>query len=154
MEPKLRRVDRTISESEAKEILRNGVYGVLSTVSKDGQPYGVPVNYSYTDSGIYFHCALEGHKLDNLRENNKVSFCVVGKTEVLPEQFGMKYESVIVFGKVVEMKDDEKNNDLLELLKKYSSEFMEEGLGVINSTGDKTKVYKIIMEAITGKARK
>ncbi len=53
-----------------------------------------------TDVGdvIYFHCAPEGHKLENLSGNNKVSFCVVGKTQVLPDKFATNYESVIVFG--------------------------------------------------------
>ena len=154
MERKIRRVDRAISESEAKEILQKGEYGILSTVSIDGQPYGVPVSYSHTGGIIYFHCAVEGHKLENLSGNNKVSFCVVGKTEVLPEKFGTKYESVIVFGKAFEVLDDEKHKGLLELLKKYSSGFIGKGLQYIESTGGKTRVYKIVIESITGKSRK
>lgn len=154
MERKIRRVDRAIAESEAKDILRNGEYGVLSTVSGDGQPYGVPVNYSYTEDGIYFHGAGEGHKLENINGNNRVSFCVVGRTEVLPEQFGTKYESAIVFGQAFEIEGDEKQKGLLELLKKYSSRFMEDGLRTIKLRGRKTRVYKIVVETITGKARK
>ena len=154
MKRQVRRVDRAISESEAKEILRKGEYGILSTVSTDGQPYGVPVSYSYTEEGIYFHCALEGHKLENLNSNNKVSFCVVGATEVLPDKFGTKYESAIVFGQAFETLDDEKHKGLLELVKKYSPGFKEEGLRMIKNTGNKTKVYKIVVESITGKARK
>jgi uncharacterized protein len=70
----MRRADRAIPESEAQEILQAGEYGVLSTVSADGQPYGVPVSYSYAGDVIYFHCAVEGRKLENLSGNNKVSF--------------------------------------------------------------------------------
>jgi len=154
MERKIRRVDRAISESEAIEILQKGEYGILSTVSIDGQPYGVPVSYSYAREVIYFHFAVEGHTVENLRGNNKVSFCVVGKTEVLPAKFGTNYESVIVFGEALEVTDDEKHNGLLELLKKYSSEFIEEGLRYIESDGGKTRVYKIVVESITGKSRK
>ena len=97
MERKIRRAERAIPDSEAKEILQAEAYGVLSTVSEDGQPYGVPVSYSYAGDVIYFHCALEGHKLENLSSNNRVSFCVVGKTQVLPDKFATNYESVIVF---------------------------------------------------------
>lgn len=154
MERKVRRTDRVISEKEARQILKIGEYGVLSTVSEGGQPYGVPVSYSLTEDAIYFHCALEGHKSENLNFNNKVSFCVVGNTEVLPEKFGTKYESVIVFGKAIEAVGDEKNKGLLGLLKKYSSGFMEEGLKYIENTAGKTRVYKIVVESITGKARK
>jgi uncharacterized protein len=154
MERKIRRADRAIPESAAKEILQKGEYGILSTVDVDGQPYGVPVSYSYTEDVIYFHCAVEGHKVENLSSNNKVSFCVVGKTEVLPAQFATKYESAIVFGEAFELKDDEKYKGLLELLKKYSSGSMEKGLRYIESDGSKTRVYKINVESITGKSRK
>ncbi len=154
MERKMRRADRAIPESEAKEILRAGVYGILSTVSEDGQPYGVPVSYSYTGDVIYFHCALEGHKLENLNGNNKVSFCVVGKTQVLPDKFATNYESVIVFGKAFEVTDDEKHRGLLEILKKYSSNLIDKGLRYIEGDGHKARVYKIVIESMTGKSRK
>ena len=154
MEMKIRRTDRAISESEAKGILEKGEFGVLSTVSLDGQPYGVPMNYSFTGNGIYFHCALEGHKLKNLKKNNRVSFCVVGKTEVLPEKFATRYESVIVFGEAIEVTGDEKHNGLLEIVKKYSPGFIKEGLQYIENAAIKTKVYKIVIESISGKSRK
>ncbi len=154
MERKLRRDDRAIPDSEAKEILQAGEYGVLSTVSAEGQPYGVPVSYSYVGDVIYFHCAPEGHKLDNLNDNNKVSFCVVGRTQVLPDKFAINYESVIVFGKASEVTSEEKHAGLVEILKKYSPDFMDKGLRYIEGDGPKAKVYKIVIESMTGKARK
>ena len=140
MERKIRRVDRALSENETREILRKGEYGILSTVSIDGQPYGMPVSYAYQGDVIYFHCAVEGHRVENLKGNNKVSFCVVGKTEVMPEKFGTKYESAIVFGRVSEVTDDEKHNALLEILKKYSPGFIEEGLRYTESVAGKARV--------------
>jgi len=153
MEQKMRRADRAIPENEAQDILRNGEYGVLATVSADGQPYGVPVSYAYTGEVIYFHCAVEGHKLNNLRGNHRVSFCVVGRTQVLPAKFATNYESVIVFGTAVEVTDAEKRAGLVEILKKYSPDFMEKGLRYIEGDGSKARVYKIVIESLTGKAR-
>jgi uncharacterized protein len=150
----MRRADRAIPDNEARAILEQGEYGILSTASSDGQPYGVPVSYSYAGDVIYFHCALEGHKLENLSGNNRVSFCVVGKTQVLPDKFATNYESVIVFGKAFEVTDDEKRAGLVELLKKYSPDFMEKGERYLNGDGHKAKVYKIVIESMTGKARK
>jgi len=154
MERKIRRTDRAISESEAKSLLEKGEFGVLSTASSEGQPYGVPVNYRYSGNVIYFHCARDGHKLENLSTNNRVSFCVVGRTEILPEQFATKYESVIVFGKAFELADDEKHTGLLEIVKKYSPGFINEGLKYIENAAHKTKVFKIVIESITGKSRR
>jgi nitroimidazol reductase NimA-like FMN-containing flavoprotein (pyridoxamine 5'-phosphate oxidase superfamily) len=153
MERTIRRIDRAIPEGKTKELLKRGEYGILSTVSKEGQPYGVPLSYSYTGDSIYFHCALEGHVVNNIRENERVSFCIVGKTEVLPDKFGTKYESIIVFGKVSEVTGEEKHKGLLELLKKYSSGFIKEGLQYIENAGNKTRVYKIVIESITGKSK-
>jgi nitroimidazol reductase NimA-like FMN-containing flavoprotein (pyridoxamine 5'-phosphate oxidase superfamily) len=85
----IRRKEREITTQEAIEILDSAEYGVLSTVGEDDQPYGVPICYVHKNGSIYFHCALGGHKLDNIRHNEKVSFCVVGKTKVLPEKFAL-----------------------------------------------------------------
>ena len=154
MEIKIRRTDRAISESEAKGILEKGEFGVLSTVSLGGQPYGVPMSYSYSGNVIYFHSAIAGHKLENLRENSRVSFCVVGETEVLPEKFATRYESAIVFGEAIEVTDDEKHKGLLEIVKKYSPGYIKEGLQYIEKAVHKTRVYKIVIESISGKSRK
>ena len=64
----MRRKDKEIGTDEAINLLTKCEYGVLSTVGNDGQPYGVPLNYTYKDNCIYFHCALKGHKIDNIDE--------------------------------------------------------------------------------------
>lgn len=93
----MRREDRKLTDQETIEILRKAEFGVLSMCTSDSQGYGVPLNFAFADNTIYFHCATEGSKLDYLRYNNKVSFCAVGKTELMPSKFGTKYESAIVF---------------------------------------------------------
>ena len=150
----MRRHDRAITEDEAKALLQNGEYGVLSTVSPDGQPYAVPLSYTFTGDLIFFHSAPDGHKLDNIAANNRVSFCVVGKTQVMPEKFGTRYESVIAFGKACEVSGEEKNRGLSELLRKYCRGFLKEGLQYMAREGHKAKVYKITIESFAGKARK
>jgi nitroimidazol reductase NimA-like FMN-containing flavoprotein (pyridoxamine 5'-phosphate oxidase superfamily) len=150
----IRRADRALTQEQALEILQNGEYGILSTVSSDGQPYGVPVSYCCVGIRLFFHCAVEGHKLENLAANPRVSFCVVGRTEVLPGQFATRYESAIVFGTAVELTGDEKLLALTELLKKYSPDFLEKGQRYIESDAGKTRVYQIEIETVTGKARK
>ena len=154
MNNEMRRKDRLMSDSDARELLRSGEYGILSTISSEGEPYGVPLNYSYCGDVIYFHCAKEGHKLRNMVTNKKVSFCVVGKTEVLPDKFTTKYESVIVSGEACEAAGDEKRTGLVELVRKYSPDFAREGEELIQKAGGRTSVYKIRVKEITGKACK
>jgi nitroimidazol reductase NimA-like FMN-containing flavoprotein (pyridoxamine 5'-phosphate oxidase superfamily) len=150
----IRRSERALTNEQAAEILQKGEYGILSTVSPDGQPYGVPVSFAYTDDALYFHCAVEGHKLDNLESNPRVSFCVVGGTELLPDKFATRYESAIAFGKACELIGNEKRSALMELLKKYSADFVEKGERYIENDIEKTRVFKIEIETLSGKARR
>jgi nitroimidazol reductase NimA-like FMN-containing flavoprotein (pyridoxamine 5'-phosphate oxidase superfamily) len=150
----MRRKDRLITNAETFSILEKGEYGILSTVSSNNEPYGVPLNYCLIDECIYFHCALEGRKINNIDKNPRVSFCVVGKTEVLPDKFGTKYESCIVEGLASESLGEEKQLALEGLIHKYSENFVSEGLKYIEKLKDKTRVFKISIESISGKARK
>lgn len=150
----MRRKDREITRLEAEEILENGLYGVLSTVGEDGQPYGVPLSYAYRNNCIYFHCAAVGHKIENLQANPRVSFCVVGNTCVIPAERTVEYESAIAFGVASEVQGPEKDDALLWLLEKYSAEYIEEGKTVIAKTGEITTVIKIEINHISGKAQR
>lgn len=149
----MRRKDRELRNDAIIEILKNNEYGILSTISENGYPYGVPLSYIYMNDSIYFHSALDGHKLDNIKISDKVSFCVVGETSVVPDEFTTNYESVIIFGKAKEIFDDEKTSVLLEILKKYSKEYIEKGTIYIEKAGQRTKVFKININHISGKKR-
>lgn len=144
----VRRRDREISLEEAVEILAAAEYGVLSTVDNYGQPYGIPLNYVYKDSAIYFHCAVDGQKFDNIVNNARVSFCVVGSTKVLPESFGTLYESAVVFGHAYEALAAERHNALVWLLDKYCSDYLEGGLQYIELKEKAIKVIKIEISKI------
>lgn len=150
----VRRNDREITIQEAGNLLDSAEYGVLSTASTDGQPYGVPLSYVYKNESIYFHCALSGHKLDNIEHNSKVSFCVVGKTKVLPDKFGTEYESAVAFGIATEVNGIERHDVLLWLLEKYCPDFIEEGKQYMKQKDKITKVFKIKIDHISGKARR
>lgn len=150
----MRRKDRKLEDNDVVGILKNNNYGVLSTVSEDGYPYGVPISYTYINNSIYFHGSNKGHKFDNISNNDKVSFCVVGQTQILPDEFSTKYESVIISGRAIEVFDDEKNMALLETLNKYSPDYIEQGKEYINKASKATRVVKIYIEHISGKAKR
>ena len=150
----MRRKDRTITQEEAMVVLNRAEYGVLSTVSENGKPYGVPLNFCIDGHSIYFHCAVEGQKIDNINNNKSVSFCAVGRTEILPDRFSTKFESVIASGEADEVFDHEKQRALEGLVCKYSPVFMDQGKKYIEALGEKTRVFKIIITNLSGKARK
>ncbi|MHB1653636.1 MAG: pyridoxamine 5'-phosphate oxidase family protein [Desulfitobacteriaceae bacterium] len=149
----LRRSDRKMDVDGAISLLTKGDYGILSTTGADGYAYGVPLSFVFMNNTIYFHGATDGHKYENILHNDKVSFCVVGEIEPLPEKFSMKYQSVIVFGKVMEVTGDEKREALMALVQKYASSNIEKGKQYVDSDESKTKVLKLDIKQVSGKIR-
>ena len=152
----MRRTDRRITREEAMEILEKGEYGILATVDGEGQPYGVPVSFVVMDNAIYFHATNAGGlKYDNFMNNKKVSFTVVGDTQVLPDKFATIYESAIVFGEAEQVDvDEERLAAFREFVKKYSADFPAEGEQYIQNAGPRAMIVKIGIDEISGKARR
>lgn len=112
----MRRKRQALSPEENVAILNRGTSGVLAVSGDDGYPYAVPLSYVYDGSKIYFHCAKSGHKLDAIKGNNKVSFCVIDQDHVVPERYTSYFKSVIVFGKIRVLDDDEEKRTAVEKL--------------------------------------
>ena len=86
-----------------EEILHRETIGWLATVA-EGRPYAVPLNYAYIDGKIYFHCALEGRKLDAVRANPEVCLAVGRQEGEIRRHRGSGVchpdnESVLCFGR-------------------------------------------------------
>ncbi len=143
-----------MDKEEIMEILSEAEYGIISTIGENGYPYGFPMSHKVLNSNIYFHCGVNGHKIDNLNFNNKVSYTVVGETKLVPELQDTDYKSVIAFGEAVLVEGSEKTKVLKEIVDKYAPGFEEIGYKSIGPEYDIVKVYRIEIEYITGKERK
>lgn len=154
----VRRQNRVLEDkNRINELLNEAEYGFLSLgTGENSYPYGIPLSYIYDEStnSLYFHCALEGHKLDAIAKNNKVSFCVVGVTKPIAEEFTTLYESVIIFGTAnTQLNNDEKRKALRLLVKKYSPGFEEIGEKYMDKSWNRTTVFKIEIDHMTAKAK-
>ncbi|TGE34372.1 pyridoxamine 5'-phosphate oxidase family protein [Desulfosporosinus sp. Sb-LF] len=147
----IRRKERKLDTAEAFEILEKGEYGILSTIGENGYPYGVPLNYVLNDNALYFHCAREGNKLENIQFNDLVSFCVVTYAKVQPEKFVSLYESAIVFGKTVEVIDEEKERAMVEFTRKFCKDNFREAIDQIHQFLQSVKVVKLTIDHVTAK---
>jgi nitroimidazol reductase NimA-like FMN-containing flavoprotein (pyridoxamine 5'-phosphate oxidase superfamily) len=151
--PDVRRQDRLLDAAGQERLLDIGEYGCLSMNSEAGG-YGIPVSFVRDGARIYFHCAPVGRKLDILVRDNRVSFCVVGKTQVIPHQFTTAYESVIVFGRVATgLPDEERRAALRLLVAKYCPGYKEPGEAYLEKSFHRTAVLRLDIEHQTGKAR-
>jgi hypothetical protein len=151
----LRRSDRAVSEDQARQILARAEHGVLATVGAEGWPYAVPVNHVLAGDVLYIHCALEGHKLENIAHEERVSFCAVAGATVLPATLSTLYESAIVFGRAAVVTDPEEKQRALELLAiRFCGAVTPEAEKVIADSGSQTAVVRIRIEQISGKAHR
>lgn len=150
----VRRQDRLFDRDVAVQLLRDGEYGVLSLVGADGA-YGVPLNYVWDrERAIYIHCAPQGEKLECLKSNSKVSFVVVGRTQVLPEKFTTAYHSVIIKGAMSLVADSVEKMRALELiLDKYSPHHKVQGMVYAQKSLARTAILRIEIETMSGKSK-
>jgi nitroimidazol reductase NimA-like FMN-containing flavoprotein (pyridoxamine 5'-phosphate oxidase superfamily) len=71
----MRRSHSEIRDSqEIQRILSLTNIGRLATNGQDGYPYITPVNFVSLNGSIFFHCAPQGEKLDNLTRDPRVCF--------------------------------------------------------------------------------
>jgi len=112
----MRRKRQQLSEGESIEILQKTTAGTLALLGDNGYPYAVPISYVYADGKLYFHSALSGHKIDAIRNCDKASFCVIDKDDVHPEKYTTFFRSVIVFGRIHIIEDEQKKLATARLL--------------------------------------
>ena len=127
--------------------------GVLSLLGDDGYPYGIPMDhwYSETDGKLYFHCAREGHKLDAIRACDKVSYCVLDDGSPIDGDWAIRFNSVIVFGRI-EIVDDRET--VYDISRKLCHKFTQDEAYIekeITHAGPRTLMFRLMPEHMTGK---
>lgn len=111
---------KLLTDAEARQYLADNDTGRMATCNLEGQPYIVPLNYIFYKESIYFHCAHEGQKLDNLKANAQVCF-EVSHTDKLyfadkACNCGTRYTSVLAFGTARIVTEEAEKVDVLNAL--------------------------------------
>jgi hypothetical protein len=104
---KMRRTKREISQEEAKDLLRHNKRAAFSVIGDDGYPYTVPINFYYdeAENRIYFHSAKTGHKVDAVKENDKVCFTTWDDGYLEEGDWAYYVSSCVVFGRAKLIED-------------------------------------------------
>ena len=147
----MRRIKQQLDESEAWEILRNAKRGVLSVTGDDGYPYGVWLNPHVEGDSIYFHGAKEGHKIDALRRDARVSFTVIDEGAKDEGGWAYTFRSVVVFGRIEFVEDQA---SAVEICRKLARRFNPSEAEIekeIQAAGARVQVLRLVPEHITGK---
>jgi hypothetical protein len=147
------RKKQQLPPEECIRILKEEPRGVLSVLGDDDYPYGVPINHYYCedDGKLYFHGGKKGHKIDALKRHNKVSFCVYDKGFRRDGEWALNIKSVVVFGKIEFIEDQER---VYRLAAELSRKFTDDAAYIqteIGRSGPGTLMFALTPEQITGK---
>ena len=148
----MRRNRQALSEAESRAILERGQTGVLSVAGDNGYPYGVPVNYVMVDGKIAIHGAKNGHKIDAIAREPKVSFCVIDDDTVVPAAYTTHFRSAIAFGRAAFEEDPDAVLAMLHALGEKYNPCDEAGrTAEINRELAATKLIVVTIDHLSGK---
>lgn len=148
----MRRSRQQLSQDECVDILCRATAGVLAVMGDGGYPYTVPLSHVYAGGHLYFHSALQGHKVDAIKANPQCSFCVIAQDDVHPHEFTTHYKSVIAFGRIHVIDDDAERLMALRLLGRRHAPHDEQGLQhEIDKDFARVLMLRFDIEHLTGK---
>lgn len=151
-----KRADREITDiQEIESILSNGKYAVIA-MANDNEPYIVSISYGYDKENqrLYFHCAMEGEKLEFIRKNENVCATIIEDGGYVKDNCEHLFSSLIIRGKMTIVTDlDEKKHGLDVLL--HHLEDDPDPIKARNikndSSYDKVVILRLKMDSIVGK---
>ncbi len=153
----MRRLDREVKEFKEIVAIMEKCDVCRIALNDGGYPYILPLNFGMCIKEdkieLYFHGAMEGTKYDLIEKDNRASFEMDCEHKLVMEvEHGnctMNYESVIGQGHIEMVPDDEKYDALCILMKHYHQEDFLFNKAVMPNT----KVFKLVVEKVTGKMR-
>lgn len=135
----------------ALEVLEKAPFVTVSMTREDGTPYGLPLSLARTDDKtFYFHCALEGEKLDCIAHNPVVFLSAVTRCTptVGPKDgnFTLQYKSATAIGKAELVTDrDEKISGLRAICQRFLPHHMDVFDEAIARSLERTAVVRITL---------
>ena len=147
----MRRKKQELTEKQCLDILRRAKTATLALSGDDGYPYSVPMNFVYEDGKIYFHGAKEGHKIDAIKNNPKVSISIIDQEDVIEEELTTYFRSIILFGKAKILQDDD---EIYQAVNALGLKYCDDEIAVEKEIQREWKALccvEIIIEHLTGK---
>ncbi len=117
----MRKASREMDSQWALEVMRKAPYITVSFIREDGTAYGLPLSVASKDDNTwYFHCALEGEKLNAIKANPAV--CLTAVTRCTPtvgpkdNSFTLQFKSAIAFGKAEIVTEKTEKTEAMRLI--------------------------------------
>jgi uncharacterized protein len=154
----MRRADREISGTGEIEQMINMADVCRIAMANDNYPYIVTLNFGYISlpsKRLYFHCAMEGKKLDMIRKNNYVCFEMDMDHRLIKGvnscDWGMGFTSILGYGYISIVEEaGERINGLNSIMEHYGKP----GENEYNTrVFERTVILRLDITEMTGKKR-
>ncbi len=148
----MRRFKQQLTEDECRALLRKEIRGVLAVNGENGYPYAFPMNFYFNEKAntLYMHSAKTGHKVDVLRKDNRVCFCLHDEGWHEEGQWQTHVQSVVIFGRIRFVDDAERS---IKYLKEFDEKFepSDEAESDIKRVGALVQMLELEIDHMTGK---
>lgn len=149
----MRRTDREKDAAFALDVIDRSHWAALATVNEDGTPYCIGLNVARAENTLYFHCAKEGQKLENLLRNPAV--CLLFVCYANPTRFTCEYKSAVVTGTARAVLDAEGKKRAMErICQHFTPEHMGNFKRSMSASQEKMMVWQVDIETLSGKENK
>ena len=147
----MRRFKQELPVEECREILTHAYRGTLSVLGDGGYPYALPINFLYADGHLWFHCALEGHKMDAVKRCDKACFTVIDEPVKEENDWWYHVRSVICFGRIRVVSEEAER---LVRLRQLGAKYFPEGYDIdadLVKNGPRAAILDFEIEHMSGK---
>ncbi len=150
----MQRQERAITEVAAIDAVIRSCQVCRLGLSRDNQPYVVPLSFGYDGECIYLHTAFAGRKIEFWEANPEV--CVEFDNDVklvtheaIACKWTTDYRSVICYGRISEICEYQAKRDALnQIMKQYSGKSWEYQDGQL----DHVRIWGIAIRERYGKS--
>ncbi len=155
----MRRADRERDRAFAYDVIDRCEYGTSAFSTGEDAPYCIPLSLVRVGDDLYFHCALQGRKLELLRADPRVCVSFVTDTEpaylARQNNFTTFFRSAVVTGTAFEVTDPARKTAALRALcEKLLPEHMDGFDQAVIRSLPVTAVWGIHMETAVGKEKR
>ena len=116
----MRRSDKEITDRKAIEDIISRSKVCKLAMCEENRPYIVPLCFGFKNNTLYFHSAPKGKKIEILKKNPNVCFEFEIFTQIIKSakacKWGMRYKSVIGFGKAGFITDDDLKRQAFDII--------------------------------------
>lgn len=154
----MRRNERELSEiQDIEEIIMKADVCRIA-FANENIPYIVTMNFGYSGGDkacLYFHCAIEGRKLEMIKKNNYVCFEMDTDHKIYKGEqgcdWGMNYSSVVGYGKISVLEDNVTRIEGLNCIMAHYSD--RKDFAYDEKTLERTTILRLDLQEMTGKRK-